>query len=589
MVKFVIANRDDLLGGRLMPILNGLRLAEKTGAKFLTTWFTSGDAFQSLVAGLPEILSGPFLLNDPAGYLVDSDDPRVTTGSTAVSVRPCREAQFAGIGDFLVEPELNHDVLVLDRRFSLYAISEAETFSDVRVDLARIFRELPKAAVIEKAISQITSRLATGRFAALHARRLHLTSETSIQINRFDSYHTSETYRLVGEKILAEADSLLVASDSLQFVAEIKAAFPGRVMAIDDVLEVSQFTGIQRALLDLVFLSQAREVYGPLSAYGVVASIIGDGTFRNITRFAADHNIIGGDTTGCIALTRITDALASLLLPTASDAGRSAVRHRWASELLRHPGGEASALIIAVQTTASRLSEFAHPSFFADHQHFIHAAKEAASRAVRPDASEALRRLEQGLADRRFDRSPSETPPSDVVMAYIDLCGEIVAADCSSLDGAIVRFPLIIERARRMGINPRGLLLRLGNQYLQGANALDAVSAMRAAVAADPTYADSWYNLSLSLLHSGNHEAVGEMLVAARHATQFEPEQALYWHHLAAQLAAAGDIAGAIESRRRATTIEPENKLYAARLAELVSLRPAISGGQGLAGPETLV
>jgi len=36
--EFIIGDRPDLLGGRLLPLLNAARLARETGAKFLTTW-----------------------------------------------------------------------------------------------------------------------------------------------------------------------------------------------------------------------------------------------------------------------------------------------------------------------------------------------------------------------------------------------------------------------------------------------------------------------------------------------------------------------------------------------------------------------
>src|SRR5689334_19739158 len=102
MVKFFIADRRDLLAGRLLPILNGLRLSNRLGAIFLTTWFTGKDPFQSLVAALPEILSGPFLQPFPLGCRIEVSDERLIAGNREVITRPCGEAGMAGISDFLV-------------------------------------------------------------------------------------------------------------------------------------------------------------------------------------------------------------------------------------------------------------------------------------------------------------------------------------------------------------------------------------------------------------------------------------------------------------------------------------------------------
>ena len=573
MFDFIIADRRDLLGGRLIPILNGLRLAEKTGGRFLTTWFTTDDAFQSLVAALPDILSGPFLESDPFGCRVGIDDPRLLAGSREIVVRPCPEASLSGIKDFFVMPKSDCKSIVLDRRLSLYAVNEAESFSDVRKDLARVFSEMPKSPIIEDAFEELKRNLLGTRLAALHLRRLHLTSETSMQVNRFDSYHTIETYRLVGEELLKNSDTLLLASDNLIAARDLKAAFPGRAATVDDLLDLTRFTGIQRALIDIMFLSRAERVVGPLSAYGVLASIIGDGTFQNITCFAASHVILAGDRTGSIAFARAVEAgnLETLTSPAAKlDEHSCALQMRCAEATLDVQGQEALALRMALESLARRLSEFGHASFFADHDDFIHVASQAACRASRKDIQDGLLRLQQSLLDRVSDWQPSESASSDPLAAYVDLSRAIVAADCAPPNDAVCGFAVASERARTLGVNPRGLHLRAGGLLLSLGRHNEAIVAIKEAIAADPSYADSWYNLSKALNASQKGGANQlEAVDSARRATDIEPDQALYFDNLGAQLVAFGDLSAAMASYRRALMVEPENTLYAAHLAEV--------------------
>ena len=55
---FIIGDRRDQLGGRLLPLLNAARLAEATGAKFLHVWFKDDSDYQAMVSPLTDLFSG---------------------------------------------------------------------------------------------------------------------------------------------------------------------------------------------------------------------------------------------------------------------------------------------------------------------------------------------------------------------------------------------------------------------------------------------------------------------------------------------------------------------------------------------------
>ncbi len=131
--RYIIADRRDLLGGRLIPILNGLRLAHQLGSKFLMTWHSDASDFQRLVAGLDEIFAGELLEPfDPAtgkGTLIGIDDPLIKTATASIRGIATPETEMTGIGDALVQPTFapNPDIpYLLDRRFSKYILPDED-------------------------------------------------------------------------------------------------------------------------------------------------------------------------------------------------------------------------------------------------------------------------------------------------------------------------------------------------------------------------------------------------------------------------------------------------------------------------------
>ena len=87
--RYVIADRRDLLGGRLIPLLNAMRLARHWGAKFLMTWYTNSTDFQAHIAGVSEIFSGEivedFSVETGHGTIIGPDDA-LTEACNAVEI-----------------------------------------------------------------------------------------------------------------------------------------------------------------------------------------------------------------------------------------------------------------------------------------------------------------------------------------------------------------------------------------------------------------------------------------------------------------------------------------------------------------------
>ncbi|MDG3442652.1 tetratricopeptide repeat protein [Nitrospirillum amazonense] len=561
MPRYIIADRRDLLGGRLIPILNGLRLARHFSAKFLTTWQTGQDNFQSLVTDLPDILRGPFEQLAPGGYLLPLDSPLIGTGSRDVVIRKCAEIGEAGIHDFFGSINGDDDIIVLDRRFTMYSVDSTEQFSSVRQSLSQIFWEMPWQAAVFDTLQTLKEKTGASTFSSIHSRRLHLCSDTHLQVNRFDSYFTTETYKAIGSHILKKTDALLIASDSRAFVEEMKAAFPGKAFEIGDFIKIDYFSGIQRALLDMAFLGMGKVVYGPLSAYGVIASIVGNISYRNVSWFATEQGLFDGDSTRSIRYLRAANAgaIANFAEDIPLSADDSALAYRISTALASISPHDA--LLLAARGLAMRFCSYAYPAWVADYGHFLFSVKHAATRAGDDDAAHLIEVLENIITKRIVVPLPEKEDKSVVSLISIailsangDVCG-----DARYYESAM-------GLASKFGINTRGIILRSANLLLHDKKIEEAIAKFQSAIDADPKYADSWHLLSMAY-HA--HRQLALAIGAAKKATELDAEQGRYWYHLSLFLKENGDLDDAVKACKRACTIEPDNATFSRILDEI--------------------
>ena len=300
--KYIIVDRRDLLGGRLVAMLNGLRMSRRIGVPFLMTWPHGDGDFWAYVPKLADIFSGDFTLPfDPTsgrGVVIAADDPRLADATRSRSVIPCPETVESGIDILLVRPNLRDggkSNYLLDQRFACYALGPEETFADVKAGLAAEFRAIPKAPAIQDAFDQVDRAMAGSQVAALHLRRLHLYSDTYLQASRFNSYCSTKTASAVISSLADRFDTVLIASDNPAVVDTLTDAHPGFAVAANRIIPLDHYPPSQRSLIDMYVLSKASEIFAPVGAFGFSASLIGGGRFRNILRYAAETGITAGD------------------------------------------------------------------------------------------------------------------------------------------------------------------------------------------------------------------------------------------------------------------------------------------------------
>jgi tetratricopeptide (TPR) repeat protein len=588
--RYIIADRRDLLGGRLIPILNALRLARVLGSKFLMTWYSDSSEFQQLVAGLTEIFEGdlvePFDPVTGKGTLIGVDDPLLQRATANAEVVNAPEVALSGIGDALMRPVFSTDreiPYLLDRRFSKYTIDASEDVASISKGLAAEFDAMAMLPIVREAFARIDQKLAGDAFAALHVRRLHLLSDTGLQLNRFESYCSTSMCEALVDSLLDAAGgrAVLLASDSGALVRNLKRGRAGRVFSIDDVLNLGAFTGIQQALIDIYFLSRAPAIYGPKSAFGVVAAMIGGGTFHNILIQVAQRRIGGIDETGAVAFMQHQTSGQRSTTFKRPESGRnhSALICNLARWQLAERNVVDGVVETALLATAVRFSEYKHACFFGDCEQYLTTAREAAAWAEDAKITQELAAVADALTTgdaapllRAFSDAAGTAPGAsgNKAASAAEFIALAVAMDCHAARGehqdAIRCFLRAAERARLLGIGIRGLLMRIAPSYgALGQQALQ-MQLLESAVVVDPSYADAHFTLSEALNAAGLH---AKAIEHARRAVALEPESGPFWFRLSQLLAAAGEQDEARKAAREAVLCEPQNDQFRAALTAM--------------------
>ncbi|MEA1649022.1 tetratricopeptide repeat protein [Nitrospirillum sp. BR 11164] len=510
---------------------------------------TANDAFQRLVADADDLFSSEFLARSVVGL----DDKRLETGSRHVTVLNCAEQAEYGIHDLFCIPDWEQETIILDRRFALYVVDQSEIFSNVREEFSEIFWSLPFSEKMNQALRQLNQALDDENSASIHIRRLHLTSNTSMQLNRFDSYLEMDTYCDVAAHLLDNvASKLLIAADNDTSVDYVRRRFPGRAISVRDVMDISELTGIQRALLDMVFLSHGKSVCGPLSAYGIIASYIGNISYRNVAWYAARNKLDTTDRSGAIGLLRASfegrvGDFASTREIGPNDFG---LAYRMVM------GTVHSAPTVALDKASIGLAQLIagahHPVVRTDWGLATHALEMAARSNDRPDVVDALEQFRQMVNGHQADVLPRS---NDKILTRVRSAQLAARADHANTPAD---YQIAISAARDAAANPRGIFLRWARSLANAGALAEAIDICRQAVAEDPHFAESWAEQAEIMAQAHQEEARD---VALR-ACELDREDARYWYILGTITEDCGLLSEARNAYQEAVRAEPENFNY---------------------------
>jgi tetratricopeptide (TPR) repeat protein len=586
MPQYIIADRRDLLGGRIVCLLNAMNLARATGAKLLLTWPLPEVEYRDLVGDPAEIFAGETALRyDPQsgrGSLIAPDAALVAAADRGVEAVAIPEADTIDEYHALVKPQFGEAAAyAVDLRCSIYATDrDAPDFRREQQSLAACFADLAKPAILADAMAALGEALpADAKFAGLHARRLHLLADSLVQINRFNSYAPDALCQeLLGS--LTGFDAVLVTSDSDAFIDRMRATCPERLLTLNDLgRDFSRLTPAQRAILDIWFLSRAREIYGPFSAFGFAASIVGGGEFRNILVHAARQGMkAAGSRTVAFHAARIEGRLPALAPAARPHPDAAALFWRLAVHLLTEwpfnlQVDAACQTQVAATALALRFIGFADPVALEWH-HFVDLCRDAAA-GLGEDGQSLLGAtlILRHLLEGGEVGEDALMAASDAGAAALCLRVAILAATADAhaargrAEAAISAYDQAIRLSVSIGLAPRGLYLRKAATHRSAGNLVGELVALRDAEDADPGFPATHHRLGDVLARAGSHIAADR---AFARAIELEPDNGAHWYARFALARSRGNRDRALEHLRAAVRCEPANRLWAAGLQAML-------------------
>ncbi|MGO1119040.1 hypothetical protein ACTL6U_10060 [Rhodovibrionaceae bacterium A322] len=529
----------------------------------------------SRVNPLSDLFTGDLLLPyDPEsgqGHLLPTDSPllaKATADFTAISTP---EQERYGQEVVLAAPHLLSDRPFVNRQRVALFTDRNESFAEVRSGLAALFEQIPKTSAMQEALGRMDEQLRSlGRLAALHVRRLHLLSHNDLQFNRLDSFVSAEASGLLIEHLLESYDQILIGSDSGYAIAELKAAFPGKLLALTDLMDLNRLTALQRALLGIVFLSRAERLFGPLSAYGVLAGTIGKAGFNDISVYLASRKLLTEERENLAHLLhhRKNHGLGQISLPAGSSPGKAAFLHRLAC--FRDPSDES--LRLALQACVLRYAGHLTPTYRSgDHllmfppllriarqqkSPFLKEIEAVFSAFIAVPSHEEVREaflVEEGEIFEQEAEQPVER-------IYLSLLRTILRADWltryQEVTEALTLYDSCLARMKRQELNPRGLLLKKAVLLQTLGQFNPALETYEEAITCDPGYGESYYRYARTLEYR-NKPALA--FAAFQKATSCEPYAAEYWLAAARLAEKQGHLDLAAEYNQNAEACKTDN------------------------------
>ena len=260
----VVAKRPDGLGARLCAILNAWSIAGALGLEFRFIWPRDADV---QLQEPRELFSDTFLkrfeiaVSDCAGRVVR---PAPTDLSLADAKELCRTANGASMID-------------IDACFEVLA------FADESADAAQAryragLRELGWSGASQTIIDSVSEISRLRGYSAIHVRAGDIVTGDWRQFVPVDKYIPTPYVKFAIEKLSGtDRSPVVVVSDNDEYVRFLKSCFDTIRTPGDFVAGYTDLTESQRALADIMVLSQARCIMAPRSsAFSRTAVNLGD-------------------------------------------------------------------------------------------------------------------------------------------------------------------------------------------------------------------------------------------------------------------------------------------------------------------------
>ncbi len=273
-VKFVIANRFDGLGGRLITLLLSLGLAEQIGARCLLHWPNTWDLSGR---SLPWLFGGPLLepfLSETTGHRIAGLDLLRHDGLTAL--------RLIGHQDQLEADDLERFDAICLRSASPAAIATLPGFdvAAVKRACADQFRRLPLHPAVAERIARYPHLSELAGAIGVQVRRGDLLRHQSAvhRTRMIDLERYFSALERHGER------AIFLASDSPAVVRQFRRHFGPRLLTLPRHWWVGYSRNgrrdLQQALCELLLLARCPHIVAGPSNFPRAAALIGQSHYE---------------------------------------------------------------------------------------------------------------------------------------------------------------------------------------------------------------------------------------------------------------------------------------------------------------------
>ncbi|MDV7141670.1 hypothetical protein R3X27_03135 [Tropicimonas sp. TH_r6] len=266
----IVAHRNDRMGGRLISILNAIRISRDYDIPYVIAWVSHGRTAEELREPTdiftPEFVDRRFVPGElSAEQWAALDDLDATHRNTEAEFR----AAIASGAGFLSQRAVGTTVLPW------------EEDAPVAKRLAACFDGIGFCDTIRRVSERIDEKLAGTHLSAYHIRRGDIISNPITSQKLWpNKYIPREFYEVHLKRQLEDPEAAcLVFSDTKYEVDQLKAAGGDRVMTFEELVGDEDLKLGQRDFLELFAMSRCKEIFGPPhSAFSQTAATMGGGT-----------------------------------------------------------------------------------------------------------------------------------------------------------------------------------------------------------------------------------------------------------------------------------------------------------------------
>jgi hypothetical protein len=255
----VVAQRSDLVGSRLMAMVQASAVAEIAGLPFRFAWPTRTDCGQHYP---PDIFTDSYLARHEISAVELSDRNRLTVGDLDAL---CSGTDDSGGSAFV---EVSYPLSLRDLEYV--------DPNHARERAASAFWAMGWEAGFAAALEAIRRWDPGSRALAVHVRAGDIVFGDWRHIMQHDKYTPVPLVTAAIEEARRDGRTVVLFADNEQMTRWLVSRYPEVVVASDVLAERKGLTDLQRAVFDLVLMSRCREITGPpRSAFSGLAAVLG--------------------------------------------------------------------------------------------------------------------------------------------------------------------------------------------------------------------------------------------------------------------------------------------------------------------------